>query len=308
MIQLSYKLCSYVRIWTDGASQQNKMGLGVVIRPGTQPIVYKEIYGLIEPVENTKNHFVAEWASIVVALNLCTTIPGLKRIDLFNDNEIVVNQMNGKARIRKIHLAKLHAEAVRLIHTLKDQGVEKFNFHHVRKRHNNYADSLSQKAIEGEEVMLDIWKPLDPFESDTVLYPSTLPPDTHESEQTISPPVSPSIDPPVPISLPPDTLEDKGSRAEQIELMKDFIKEKKALKEQPDDEVVDDGPGFVASTTLDDMEPDLTEDSSLEELEAEQQRIQDLIGDKRVEEAVNVGDLRVQEKKKKEKGFAGLKL
>lgn len=298
---MGYKYCSYIRIWSDGSSQRNKMGVGVVLRPGMEPKIYKEIYGLIDPVENKQNHFVAEWASIVVALNLCLSVPGVKRIDLYNDNQTVVDQINGKARIRKIHLAKLHAEATRLIHILREQGVDTFKFYHVNKRHNSYADSLSQKAIEGEEIRLNIWEPLEP----SIVEPVKIIQD--DVAEPIKP--TPTYDPapPVPIAVSP---EDTTARAEQSRLMKEYIAEKKAL--QKTEQHVDDGPGFVASTTPEEVEglvipveflPDVNSDMTKEELQAVIDKATELLKETEVR---NLDE--VSEKKEAKKGFAGLKI
>jgi ribonuclease HI len=135
------------------------MAIGVVIRPGTQSRMFREISGIIPPVEGKSNHYVAEWGSVVAALNLCFSVRGLERIDLWNDNDVVVNQLLGTAKIRKIHLAKLNEEAQRLMQKLRQRGVKRIEFHHEKSRYNSYADSLTQKGLEDQNE-LDIWNPL----------------------------------------------------------------------------------------------------------------------------------------------------
>src|SRR3954452_23170622 len=112
--------------------------IGVVLRdPDGHRI--DEISTRIGPAINT----VAEYRALIEGLKLARS-RGIQRLRVFLDSELVVDQVNGRAKVGKDHIRPLHAEACSLL-----QEFRNFRISWVPRKWNTEADALATKALLG---------------------------------------------------------------------------------------------------------------------------------------------------------------
>lgn len=112
--------------------------IGVVLmNPDGQLI--EEVSKPIGPAINT----VAEYQALIEGLKLARG-RGIQRIRVFLDSELVVDQVNGRAKVAKEHIRPLHAEACSLLQELPDIRIS-----WIPRKWNAEADALATKALRG---------------------------------------------------------------------------------------------------------------------------------------------------------------
>lgn len=112
--------------------------IGVVLmNPDGQLI--EEVSKPIGPAINT----VAEYQALIVGLKLARG-RGIQRIRVFLDSELVVDQVNGRAKVAKEHIRPLHAEACSLL-----QEFPNIRISWIPRKWNAEADALATKALRG---------------------------------------------------------------------------------------------------------------------------------------------------------------
>ena len=109
--------------------------IGVVLRDPDGHLV-DEISQPIGPAINT----VAEYRALIEGLKLARS-RGIQRIRVFLDSELVVDQVNGRAKVVKEHIRPLHTEACSLL-----QEFPNFRISWVPRKWNADADALATKA------------------------------------------------------------------------------------------------------------------------------------------------------------------
>ena len=112
--------------------------IGVVLRHPDGHLV-AEISKRIGPAINT----VAEYRALIEGLKLARS-RGIPRIRVFLDSELVVDQVNGRAKVGKEHIRPLHAEACSLL-----QEFPNIRISWVPRKWNAEADALATKALVG---------------------------------------------------------------------------------------------------------------------------------------------------------------
>jgi ribonuclease HI len=110
--------------------------IGVVLRAPDGHVI-AEISERIGPAINT----VAEYRALIEGLKLARS-RGIRRIRVFVDSELVVDQLNGLAKVRKEHIRSLHTEACSLLQEFPDRRIA-----WVPRRWNSEADALATKAL-----------------------------------------------------------------------------------------------------------------------------------------------------------------
>lgn len=137
-----------INVYTDGGSRNNpgKSGIGVLITDGNnnELIRYKEYIG-----EATNNE--AEYRAILKSISLIKKIIGKKTgiktsIKFHSDSELMVNQLNGKYRIKSSNLIPLAKKFQRDIKKLDNN----FEITHISRDKNKIADKLANQAIDEE--------------------------------------------------------------------------------------------------------------------------------------------------------------
>lgn len=129
----------YAEVYCDGASSGNpgKAGIGVVIHlPGGG-----KSYRISEYIGITTNN-VAEYSALIRGLEKARSL-GLRKIRVFMDSELLVNQLSGVYRVKNRNLKPLYEKARALL-----RYFENYTISHVRREMNKEADSLAKGAIE----------------------------------------------------------------------------------------------------------------------------------------------------------------
>jgi ribonuclease HI len=112
--------------------------IGVVLRDPDGELVEK-ISKPIGPAINT----VAEYRALIEGLKLARS-HGIQRIRVFLDSELVVDQVNGRAKVGKEHIRPLHAKARSLRQEFPDIRIS-----WIPRKWNAEADALATKARPG---------------------------------------------------------------------------------------------------------------------------------------------------------------
>ena len=88
-------------VYTDGAARGNPgpAACGYVVFMGNKLLKKNAIY-----IGRATNN-IAEYRAIIAALE---SIPGYEEVILYSDSKIIVNQLNGKYKVKQPHLKKLH--------------------------------------------------------------------------------------------------------------------------------------------------------------------------------------------------------
>ncbi len=92
---------------------------------------------------------VAEYAGVVLALRLARRL-GAREVDLVLDSNLVVEQLNGRWRVRDAKLAGLHAEARELL-----GGLQRWSAVHEPRSRNRAADALANLALDDPAAAAD---------------------------------------------------------------------------------------------------------------------------------------------------------
>jgi len=125
-------------IYTDGASLGNpgRAAIGVVIHDGQDRVVSR----LSRSIGYATNNQAEYWA-IIVALEETARL-GAGAVDIKSDSELVVEQLNGRYRVKKASLRPLYQKVVQLIGSL-----ESFTITHIPREQNREADNLAHLAL-----------------------------------------------------------------------------------------------------------------------------------------------------------------
>jgi ribonuclease HI len=131
-------------IFTDGGARGNPgpAAVGVVVKDSQE----REIIGFGQTIGYATNN-VAEYQAVVSALIWLTDnqkiLVGIKTIDFFLDSTLVVNQLNGKFKIKDHKLKNLIIK----IKDLEKKITATFFYHFVPRTKNYQADALVNEAL-----------------------------------------------------------------------------------------------------------------------------------------------------------------
>lgn len=134
-----------LNIYCDGGIGEDgrATGLGVVIRDAQD-----EVIGLVKrgmpPMTNNE----AEYAALVMALQVVRQQFRPRTVQVHMDSEIVIGQMTGRFSVRSAALKQWHIQACRL--TRRFKAVE---FVHIPREQNRLADALANEALVAELAM-----------------------------------------------------------------------------------------------------------------------------------------------------------
>jgi len=85
---------------------------------------------------------VAEWTGVIEALRLAQRL-GAERVDLLLDSKLIVEQLNGRWRVKDAKLQPLWADAKGML-----GGFTKWSAKHVPRAQNTTADRLANEALD----------------------------------------------------------------------------------------------------------------------------------------------------------------
>jgi ribonuclease HI len=106
------------------------------LSPDAQPIA------TISDYLGTQTNNVAEYTAVVRALQLAAAL-GAREVRLLLDSMLIVEQLNGRWKVRDAKLAVLNEQARRVLATFP-----RWSAVHVRRAYNSAADALANQAID----------------------------------------------------------------------------------------------------------------------------------------------------------------
>ncbi len=126
-------------IWVDGAARGNPgpAAIAAIIRDEQGRL----ITSLSRRIGVTTNNR-AEYQAVIAALEKAIDL-GARLVQVKSDSELVVNQLNGRYRVKKAELKPLYQRVRQL------QGsLEGFTISHLPREQNREADRLANKALD----------------------------------------------------------------------------------------------------------------------------------------------------------------
>jgi ribonuclease HI len=130
---------SLCTIYTDGAARGNPGPAAIayiIKREGEPDIEDRECLG-----EATNN--VAEYTALIRALERARELGG-KKLHIFSDSDLMVQQMNGNFKVKHPGLRPLYDNARQLC-----KGFESVVIRHIPREENSRADRLCNEALDG---------------------------------------------------------------------------------------------------------------------------------------------------------------
>jgi ribonuclease HI len=126
-------------IHTDGAARGNPgpAAIGVVIRDETGNLL-----GSISRRLGVATNNQAEYRAIIAGLEKAIGL-GARCITIKSDSELIINQLNGRYKIKNTALRPLYQEVVKLLGSLESVSVT-----YVPREQNSAADALANKALD----------------------------------------------------------------------------------------------------------------------------------------------------------------
>jgi len=125
-------------LFTDGGARGNPgpAGIGAVIMNQDKKVI-KTIKKYIGEATNNQAEYEAIKAGLTEALKM-----NPHEIECFLDSELVVQQLNGKYKVKDKDLQQLFSDVQDLIF------MKFVTFHHVPREHNTLADKLVNEALD----------------------------------------------------------------------------------------------------------------------------------------------------------------
>ena len=128
------------RLYCDGASRGNPgaAAVGVVLFPADQdkrPLEYFETIG-----KATNNE--AEYSALILGIEKSLE-NNIKDLEILLDSELVVRQISGAYRVKKLNLRPLHEKVQKLLRQL-----DSYNIFHIPREKNKHADRLANQALD----------------------------------------------------------------------------------------------------------------------------------------------------------------
>ena len=126
------------KIYCDGASRSNpgEASIGISIQNDE-----KEIYTISKKIGVATNN-VAEYESLRTALDYCDK-NNLKDLQIYLDSLLVVQQVNGKYKVKSKNLKELYSQCTNLM-----EKIDNLEIHHVPREQNKRADELANIALD----------------------------------------------------------------------------------------------------------------------------------------------------------------
>jgi len=128
-----------VVIFTDGAAKPNPgpAAIGAIIKDEHDRL----ITSISQPIGRATNNQ-AEYRAIIVAMEEAIRL-GVEQVDMRSDSELVVEQINGRYRVKNVALKPLYLKAKQLQSQFKG-----FTITHIPRLQNKEADILAGNALE----------------------------------------------------------------------------------------------------------------------------------------------------------------
>ena len=131
-----------VKIWTDGGSRGNPgiAGAGGVVKDSTGKVLL-EVSEYIGIQTNNYAEYKALYLTLVKAIE-----HGFFDAEVFMDSKLVVEQLNGRWKVKNQNISPLYEDLIALIPLFRQ-----ITFTHVYRTHNKEADALANKAMDSQK-------------------------------------------------------------------------------------------------------------------------------------------------------------
>jgi probable phosphoglycerate mutase len=138
-------------LWFDGASRGNgqagaRASIGGVVRDTRTGAVLAEVSETIG--EETNN--VAEYRALLATIEAANAF-GARRLRVHGDSALVINQLQGRWKVKAAHLLPLLRSVQRAM-----AGYEAVELAHIPRADNHEADALANAALDGDDETEDI--------------------------------------------------------------------------------------------------------------------------------------------------------
>ena len=129
-------------IYTDGAARGNPgpAAIGVVLKDEKGNVI-AAISRRLAPTTNNQ----AEYQAIIAGLEKAVGL-GVKNVSVKSDSSLIVNQINGRFKIKNTALRPLYQKVVQLTGSL-----ESFFISYLPRSQNSAADALANKALDSSK-------------------------------------------------------------------------------------------------------------------------------------------------------------
>lgn len=140
-----------IHIYTDGGSRGNPgpAGIGIVFCDGSGKTIHEHKKAIGRATNNE-----AEYSAILEALNILEKSSWLaendgagRSVDCFLDSQLVVEQLNGRYKVKQPHIA----EFVNNIKAIIIKSDLKISFTHIPREKNKEADRLVNEALDEQK-------------------------------------------------------------------------------------------------------------------------------------------------------------
>ena len=131
----------YFVVYCDGGARGNPGPAGIGVAIYKNDVCIQDIADYIGQATNNQ----AEYRAVIAALEAIEKLGGKgSTIDFVMDSELIVEQLNGRYKVKNAELKPLYARVQELIHSL---GAD-VSFRGVPRKENSYADRLVNRAID----------------------------------------------------------------------------------------------------------------------------------------------------------------
>jgi ribonuclease HI len=123
---------------TDGCSKNNPgpAAIGVVLRD----ITFKKVATISQALGEATNNE-AEYKAVIAGLEKALKM-GATQVEIRSDSELMVNQLNGRYKVKSAGLRPLYLEATQLLSKLTQAKIS-----YIPRELNSEADALANEAL-----------------------------------------------------------------------------------------------------------------------------------------------------------------
>ena len=138
LIKTPEKHNGVANLYVDGAADLHTKTAGI---GGVISINGQEIMSFSEPlIDKTNNE--AEYMAMIKGAHISLEL-NITNLDIYSDSELIVNQINGKYKVKNDRMKQLHSSVM-----LELNHMDHWSVTHVRREKNTRADALSKNGMQ----------------------------------------------------------------------------------------------------------------------------------------------------------------
>ena len=138
LIKTPEKQNGVANLYVDGAADLHTKTAGI---GGVISINGQEIMSFSEPlIDKTNNE--AEYMAMIKGVHVSLEL-NITNLDIYSDSELIVNQINGKYKVKNDRMKQLHSSVM-----FELKQMDHWSVTHVRREKNTRADALSKNGMQ----------------------------------------------------------------------------------------------------------------------------------------------------------------